>query len=339
LKRNLATAIKILFFLSIGAFFIWIFLRKLTPDQKQEIWQSFINANYAWLLLSIALGVLSHIIRAYRWNSLLEPMGYHPKVKNTFFAVMVGYLANTAVPRLGEVTRCGVLSKYENVPVNKSFGTVLVERSIDLITFVLLFFINFFLFYDKLRIYVDEKILAPLTDKFNLSDKSYVYLLIIAALLVISGLLFFLLRSRIRHFKLYQKIKILLLGFWQGLWAVTKIKRPMVFVLQSLMIWFLYYLMIFVCFFSLPQTSHLGLEVAFSLLIFGSIGIMLVQGGVGIYPAIIAETLVLYNISPVHGYALGWLGWTAQTLMIVITGLVSLLLLPLFNKSKDHAKS
>ncbi|NCU32837.1 MAG: flippase-like domain-containing protein, partial [Candidatus Moranbacteria bacterium] len=244
-----------------------------------------------------------------------------------------------AVPRLGEVTRCGVLSKYENVPVNKSFGTVLVERSIDLITFVLLFFINFFLFYDKLRIYVDEKILAPLTDKFNLSDKSYVYLLMIAALLVISGLLFFLLRSRIRHLKLYQKIKILLLGFWQGLWAVTKIKRPMVFVLQSLMIWFLYYLMIYVCFFSLPQTSHLGLEVAFSLLIFGSIGIMLVQGGIGIYPAIIAETLVLYNISPVHGYALGWLGWTAQTLMIVITGLVSLLLLPLFNKSKDHAES
>jgi glycosyltransferase 2 family protein len=339
LKRNITTAFKILFFLAIGVFFIWIFLRQLTPEQKQEIWQSFFNANYAWLLLSIALGVLSHIIRAYRWNSLLEPMGYHPKVKNTFFAVMVGYLANTAVPRLGEVTRCGVLSKYENVPVNKSFGTVLVERSIDLITFVLLFFINFFLFYDKLRIYVDEKILAPLTDKFNLSDKSYVYLLIIAALLVISGLLFFLLRSRIRHFKLYQKIKILLLGFWQGLWAVTKIKRPMVFVLQSLMIWFLYYLMIFVCFFSLPQTSHLGLEVAFSLLIFGSIGIMLVQGGVGIYPAIIAETLVLYNISPVHGYALGWLGWTAQTLMIVITGLVSLLLLPLFNKSKDHAKS
>ncbi len=339
MKRNITTAFKILFFLAIGVFFIWIFLRQLTPEQKQEIWQSFFNANYAWLLLSIALGVLSHIIRAYRWNSLLEPMGYHPKVKNTFFAVMVGYLANTAVPRLGEVTRCGVLSKYENVPVNKSFGTVLVERSIDLITFVLLFFINFFLFYDKLRIYVDEKILAPLTDKFNLNDKSYVYLLMIAALLVISGLLFFLLRSRIRHFKLYQKIKILLLGFWQGLWAVTKIKRPMVFVLQSLMIWFLYYLMIYVCFFSLPQTSHLGLEVAFSLLIFGSIGIMLVQGGIGIYPAIIAETLVLYNISPVHGYALGWLGWTAQTLMIVITGLVSLLLLPLFNKSKDHAES
>lgn len=337
MKRNLASALKILFFLAIGIFFIWIFLRKLTPDQKQEIWNAFITANYAWLVLSILLGIISHIIRAYRWNSLLEPMGYRPKVTNTFFAVMVGYLANTALPRLGEVTRCGVLNKYEKVPVGKSLGTVLIERSIDLLTFVILFFVNLFLFYDKLSLYVDQKVFGPLSEKFNFMEgaSSGFYLLVLLVLLFILLLVFF--RKYFRHYKLYQKLKELAKGFWHGLWAVTKIRRPVVFILQSVMIWLLYYLMIYVCFFAMPQTSHLGFEVAFSLLIFGSIGIMLVQGGIGIYPAIIAETLLLYNVSTTYGYALGWLGWTAQTLMIVIAGLVSLILLPILNKTKQHA--
>jgi glycosyltransferase 2 family protein len=337
LKRNLASALKILFFLAIGVFFIWIFLRKLTPDQKQEIWNAFITANYAWLVLSIFLGIVSHIIRAYRWNSLLQPMGYRPEIKNTFFAVMIGYLANTALPRLGEVTRCGVLNKYENVPVSKSFGTVLVERSIDLLTFVMLFFVNLFLFYDKLSLYVDEKVYQPLIEKFSFLDDSSAKFYPLVLLVLLFIILFVVFRKYFRHFRLYQKLKELAKGFWHGLWAVTKIKRPFVFIFQSVMIWLLYYLMIYVCFFAMPQTSHLGLEVAFSLLIFGSIGIMLVQGGIGIYPAIIAETLVLYDVSTTYGYALGWLGWTAQTLMIVITGLVSLILLPVFNKTKKHA--
>ncbi|MBE0638659.1 MAG: flippase-like domain-containing protein [Bacteroidales bacterium] len=339
MKRNIASALKILFFLAIGIFFIWIFLRKLTPDQKHEIWVSFIHANYFWLLLSIVLGVISHIIRSYRWNSLLEPMGYHPKIKNTFFAVMVGYLANTALPRLGEVTRCGVLNKYENIPMSKSFGTVLVERSLDLAVFVLLFFINLFIFSDKLSLYVDEKVYAPLSEKINFDDGSRYLLYIIGASFLMLILAFIFLRKRISHYRFYQKIKELVTGFWHGLWAVTRIKRPFLFIFQTIMIWFLYYLMIYVCFFTMPQTSHLGLETALSLLIFGSIGIMLVQGGIGIYPAIIAETLILYNIPTTYGYALGWLGWTAQTLMIVITGLISLILLPVFNKTKDHAKT
>jgi len=339
LKRNIVSALKILFFLAIGIFFIWIFLRKLTPDQKHEIWVSFISANYFWLVLSIMLGVLSHVIRAYRWNSLLEPMGYKPKIKNTFFAVMVGYLANTALPRLGEVTRCGVLNKYENIPMSKSFGTVLVERSLDLVVFVLLFFFNLFLFYDKLNIYVDEKIYQPLSEKFDIESSSVLLLYLAGAIVLLVFLAFVLLRKRFRHYKIYQKMKELLMGFWHGLWAVTHIKRPFLFVFQTIMIWFLYYLMIYVCFFAMPQTSHLGMDAALSLLIFGSIGIMVVQGGIGIYPAIIAETLILYNIPTTYGYALGWLGWTAQTLMIVVTGFISLILLPIFNKKKAYAET
>jgi len=338
LKKNIVSVIKILFFLAIGTFFIWLFLRQLTPGQKREIWDLFITANYSWIILSIFIGILSHVVRAYRWRMLLEPLGYRPKISNTFFAVMIGYLANMALPRLGEVTRCGVLNKYEKIPINKAIGTVIVERSIDLVTFIILFFINFFIFFDKLNLYVDEKVYKPLMEKLNISDETTFYLYILIGIFVVFAGLFFLIRKRISHLKIYKKVKELLLGLWNGLWSVTKIKKPFLFVFQSVLIWALYYLMVYVCFFSLSETSHLGFDAALSLLIFGSIGIMLVQGGIGIYPAIIAETLVLYNITNIFGYALGWLTWTAQTLMIVVAGTVSLILLPIYNKRK-HEKT
>jgi len=336
LKRRIFSALKILFFLSIGVFFIWIFVRKLTPDQKQEIWASFISANYFWIIVSIILGILSHLIRSLRWNMLLEPMGYKPKLKNTFSAVMIGYLTNTAIPRLGEVTRCGILSKYEKIPLSKSFGTVIVERSLDLVVFAVLFFFNLIMFYDKLGRYVEDRILIPMRNKFDIENNILVIVLISCIVLFI---LFFIFRKRIQHLKIYHKSKEIIHGFWHGLWVVTKIERPFTFILYTLLIWFLYYMMIYVCFFTMPQTNHLGFDVALSLLMFGSIGIIVVQGGIGIYPAIIAETLILYDVPTTYGYTLGWLGWTAQTLMIVITGLVCLVLLPLINKSKEYEKA
>jgi len=334
LKKNLSSVFKILFFLAIGIFFIWLFLRQLSPDQKREIWQSFITANYTWVFLSIIIGILSHIVRAYRWRILMEPMGYHPKISNTFFAVMIGYLANMALPRLGEVTRCGVLNKYEKIPINNAIGTVIVERSIDMLVFILLFIVNLFIFFDELNHYVESKVYQPLMEKFNISNETYFYLYFLIILFVIAIGIFFLVRKKIRHLKAYQKIKEIVLGFWNGLWSVTKIKKPILFVFQSLLIWVLYYAMIYVCVFSLPETSHLGADAVLSMLIFGSIGIIVVQGGIGIYPAIIAETLVLYGITNTYGYALGWLTWTAQTLMIIVAGVLSLILLPVYNKKK-----
>ena len=337
-KKNIFSVLKILFFLAIGVFFIWIFLRKLTPVQKQEIWQSFGYANYYWVALSIVIGILSHVVRAIRWKSLIEPMGYTPGNVNTFLAVMIGYLANMALPRLGEVTRCGVLNKYEKIPMNKSIGTVIVERSIDMLVFIILFFVNLFLFFNKLGRYVEEKVYGPLSEKLNISEETSLLLwLLLAAFIILIGV-FIIFRHKISHLKIYQKARELLVGFWHGLGAFTKIKNPITFIFQSLLIWVLYFLMVYVCFFSLPETSHLGVGAGLSVLIFGSIGIMIVQGGIGIYPAIVAETLVLYQIANTTGYAIGWITWSAQTLMIVIAGTASLILLPIINK-KPHAKA
>jgi uncharacterized protein (TIRG00374 family) len=335
LKKNIISLLKIIFFLAIGVFFIWIFLSKLTPDQKTEIWQSFVYADYTWVVFSIIIGICSHIVRALRWNILIETLGYKPKISNTFFAVMIGYLANMALPRLGEVTRCGVLAKYEKVPFNKSFGTVIVERSVDMVVFFALFFLNLIIFFDKINLYVQEKVYGPLGKKFDISEKIGLYLLVFVLAIALVVGLFFILRKRLKKLHFYQKIADLLVGLWHGLWSVSKIKKPWTFVFQSILIWVLYYLMVYLCFFSLPETAHLGWDAALSLLIFGSIGIMVVQGGIGIYPVIIAETLVIYQVASTTGYALGWLIWTAQTLMILIAGVLSLILLPVLNKLKN----
>ncbi len=292
-------------------------------------------ADYSWLVFSVVLGILSHVIRALRWKILLEPMGHHPKNSNTFYAVMIGYLANLALPRLGEVTRCGVLNRYEKIPINQSIATVIVERSVDMVLFLLLFIINLVIFFDQLNHYVQDKVFKPLGEKFAFFDQN-IFLIIIISCIGAAGFISFLFfRKKFSHLSVYQKSKNLVFGFWKGLLSITKIKKPYTFVFQSLAIWVLYYLMIYVCFFSLPTTSHLGFDACLSMLIFGSIGIMVVQGGIGIYPAIIAETLVLYGISNTTGYALGWLTWSAQTVMIIIAGIVSLILLPILNKKKN----
>ena len=140
-NNRVATFIKFLLFLGLGIVIIWLSLHGLTPDEKTQILHSFRIADYNWVILTISMGIFSHFLRALRWKLFFEPMGYNPSLKNTFFAVMVGYFANMAFPRLGEVTRCGILTRYEKIPFNKSFGTVITERTIDMIIFILLFII------------------------------------------------------------------------------------------------------------------------------------------------------------------------------------------------------
>ena len=333
MKNKILAIARFTLFFGIGIFFIWLFLRNLSSDQKSEILNSFGGANYWWIGLAILLGVFSHYMRALRWKMLIEPMGYKPSNRNTFFAVMIGYLANLALPRLGEVSRCTVLTRYENVPFNKSFGTVITERVLDLMVFVFLFFLNLALQFSRLSAYINERIYKPLEAKLHLSTHLSGSLSI---LILGTGILFFVLflvfRKRLAKNKLYQKVVGLLMGFLEGMKSLVKVKNMWLFIFYTVIIWTLYLFMAYFVYFSLPETAKLGLDAGLASLVFGTIGIMLVQGGIGIYPAIVAETLVLYAVDPTKGYALGWLIWTSQTLTIILLGALSLILLPIFNK-------
>ena len=311
-------------------------MRNLTPEQISEIFFSFKVAKYSWLFLAFGMGILSHIFRTLRWKILMEPMGYHPSTKNVFMAVMIGYLANLAVPRLGEVSRCGILTRYEKIPFNKSFGTVITERVIDMLTFVLIFFLMIFTQSSRIQSYIEQKVYAPLENKLNFELIGQHYLLYVILGFAIAGIFaIILVHRRFKHSKIYLKFYNLFLGLLEGMKSLTRIKKPFMFVAYTIGIWVMYLLMAYVVFFSLPETSMLRLDAGLAVLIFGSVGIMLVQGGIGIYPAIVAETLFLWDIPETKGYAMGWLIWASQTLMILIAGIFSLILLPVLNKSKD----
>jgi len=333
-KAGLFTILKFVFFLGLGILFIWLSIKDLTAEERQEIIKAFHTANYNWVILGMVFGIFSHIFRALRWMMFMEPMGYKPRLRNSFYAVMIGYMANLAFPRLGEVTRCGILAKYEKIPFNKTLGTVITERAIDMVIFFLLFILMITTQIGTISDYMDETIYPKLLEKFGALHYSRLFWITFGSLIILLGVLFFLFRHRLRKFKLYQQIKNLVIGFWEGLKSLSKIRRPWLFIFYSLSIWALYFLMLYVCFFCFPETSHLSFGAGLSALVLGTIGILITPGGIGLYPALIEETMRLYGVALVTGLALGWIVWATQTLMILILGGASLLLLS-FNKTHN----
>jgi len=333
-KAGFLTIVKFVFFFGLGIFIIWLSIKDLTDTERTEILKAFESADYNWVILSLFLGILSHLFRALRWMMFMEPMGYNARLKNSFYAVMIGYLANLAFPRLGEVTRCGIISRYENIPFNKTLGTVITERAIDMVIFVCFFILMIVTQIGTINEYLDETIYPKLLGKFGAFHYSRIFWLSAGGLAILLMIIFLMLRKHLRKFKLYQQIKSLVLGFWEGLKSLGQVKRAWLFIVYSLLIWIMYYLMLYVCFFCFPDTSHLSLGAGLSALVLGSIGIMITPGGIGLYPALIQETLKLYGISIVTGLALGWIAWTTQTLMIIVLGGLSLVLLS-FNKRRN----
>jgi len=332
--KKLITVLKFSFFLGLGLLIIWLSLKNLTGEERAQILHSFKTANYSWVVLAIILGICSHFLRAARWVLFFEPMGFRPKLSTTFYAVMVGYFANMAFPRLGEVTRCGIMSRYEKVPFQKALGTVVTERAIDMLIFFLLFLLMFFTQLGTIKEYLDQNIYPQLVAKFGTLHYSRMIFLFLGGLLVFMTGLWFAVRKKLVASKTYRKFRNLVIGFWEGLKSLSQVKKPGLFVMYSILIWVLYFFMLYVIFFCFAETSGLSLGAGLSSLVLGSVGIMITPGGIGLYPAIVQETLLLYGITKPTGLALGWIAWSAQTLMILVIGGASLLLLS-FKRSED----
>lgn len=323
----LKKSLHVLFAIAIGAGIIWLSIRKLSFEDKNEILASFQQANYWWVALSLLVAFISNISRTIRWQMLLKPMGYRSKFSNVMMSILVAYFANLGLPRLGEVVRCGLLRTHEKIPFEKSLGTVITERFLDLIVFASLFILNFFLQFNKIHTYVEQEIF----NKFNFSLSET--LLVLGGLFIISIILLNLFRRKIAQLAIYQKIKHLIEGFWAGINSITKVEKPLLFIFHSLFIWFCYWLMAYLVFQSLPITQNLGALASLTALAIGTIGMIVVQGGLGIYPLLIAGSLVAYKVSYPLGYAMGWLMWGSQTVGIITAGVIALILIPLLNKN------
>lgn len=316
MKSKLRNILQTLFFTALGFAFIWWFWTKLETGEKTQIWDSLKQTNYLWFILAIAISLLSHYVRALRWRLMSETFSCKVSRTNSFLAVMSGYLTNLAVPRLGEVVRCTMLKQSDNIPIEKSLGTIVTERIIDMILFALLLLTTIVIQKDLLFNYIEKN--------FNLNIDNLFQLFIIGVVvLVIVVALFLAFKRKIQYNKTYNKTKDLIKGFLEGIKSIFKLKNPWLFIFYSILIWALWIFGTFICFQCLNQTDILNPIQALVTTVLGAFGPMITPGGIGLQPAIFAQVLETYTIAKPIGYVCGWLNWLSSQVGTIVVGLIA----------------
>lgn len=291
----------------------------------EEFLEKVTEVNYWWVVLSIILSLLSHWLRAYRWNLMLAPLGYQNLSNGrTFLAVMSGYLANLAFPRLGEVTRCGVMKRNEKIPMSISFGTVITERVLDFLILLSLIVLDFFV---EFELVYDFFISSVGWD--TQTDHTTNIVIIISSLILIGiGGIMILKRILEHEFEnvLLQKAHRILTDIVNGLMSIRKVKNILGFVLSTVGIWVFYYLMSYVIFFSITETASLGFGAGLSILAAAGVAMaMPVQGGIGAYHTLVSGVLIIYGIEATSGLFFATLLHTSQLMSILFFGGLSAL--------------
>lgn len=329
MKGRVADILKVVIPLGIGVYVAWYQFDKLNDEQLAAIMSSFRSADYVWVGLSIVLGILSHWSRAYRWRYLLAPMNITVRFVNSFLAVLIGYVANIILPRFGEVWRCVLVSRFEKQPFEKLFGSVVAERIADVIVvsgvMAVTVALQLALLGDRLKELMGDRLDPEALPALVLK------LATVAVLGLLAALVFWRLLKR-STFPLFVKLRGLIAGLSEGVTSILRMERKWSFVAHTLFIWSMYLGMFWLPFLSLPETAHVPLGGMLASFVMGSLSIALVQGGIGVYPIAVAETLRLYDVPYESGLALGWIIWSAQTGMIVIFGIGSMVVMPLINR-------
>ena len=307
--------------IAFGLFLIWYSYSSTTPEDREQIIHYISNASPFWVTISVIIGILSHISRAIRWNYLLEPMGYRPKIINNIFIVLISYFANLGIPRSGEILRATALTTYENVPFEKGFGTIVTERVVDLLMLLLVILVTLALQTDIILAFLEEKG-VNLIGAFGLLFVGIVGLFISTWLIRKSNSTF------------ANKIKTFLNGLLDGVLSVFKMKHKWPFILHTLFIWAAYIGMFWVIKYTVSETIPLSMSELLVAFVAGAFAMSTTNGGIGLYPIAVSAALGIFEISSVSGDAFGWIMWIAQTLMVVVFGTISFIVLPLLNRNR-----
>jgi len=321
LKNPIAKFLKIAIPLGLGVFLIWYSYSQFSPEQLDEISFYFKKADYGFVFLAVTFSVLSHLSRSYRWRFMMDPLGYKPTLANSFMSVCIAYLMNMFIPKSGEVTRGIVLDKYENIPFEKGFGTIITERAVDLLFLLAFTFIAFALEYDVLYSY--------LTDIIKPSK-----LLLALGAMTLLGLLF-LVFLKFSKSKFRQKLLKFTLGLKEGVFSIAKMKKKGPFILHTFIIWGLYLLSFYTATQALDETSAIGVGTLIITFVVGSFSFAFTNSGFGIYPFFVAGILAILGIPETVGTAFGWIVWTSNIASIVFFGVLSFLILPFYNRGRS----
>ena len=311
--------VKTIIPLLIGILFIYLSIKNTSEQDRSAIYNSIKDAQYGYIFLSLILGLLSHLSRAYRWNFMLNPLGYKPRLINNVLAIFITYIANLGVPRSGEFFRATVVQTYEKIPFEKSFGTIIAERTVDL--FMLLITIGLALLLESDLIYsmLEERSVNPWT-------------ILLIAFLVTSFIYVAFVQLKKNNHPFAQKILVLLKGLSEGFLTLVRMEKKWAYLFHTIFIWTMYIAMFYIIKLSLPETQSLGFEAILIGFIVGALAISATNGGIGIYPFSVSLVLISYGISKESSLAFGWIMWTAQTIMVLFFGSLSFFLLPIVNR-------
>ncbi|MFN5417455.1 MAG: lysylphosphatidylglycerol synthase transmembrane domain-containing protein [Flavobacteriia bacterium] len=334
MKKLIGNSLKIILPFAFGFFLIWYFFHSMSEESLNYFYKAIEKANYFWIILALLLSFIAYLSRAYRWKYTLETLGHQPSFWNRYHAMMIGYLVNMTIPRAGEASRAAMLYRSDKIPFAQAFGTIIAERAVDFFMLIIVSLITMFVAYDDFF-----EIFKQINTKFSgntTENARNVKFWILTILILAFGLFVFALMVLP---KLRNKISTFILNVFKGAFSIFKCKNPFLFLSHTIFIWVLYIVYFGIAFLSMEETSHFPLEGILMGFIAGALGISFTNGGIGTFPLLVGLVVVFYlnDTNPnaqAIGNALGMLIWISQTLLLIILGLISLILLPK-NYSKE----
>lgn len=300
---------------------VWYLYNSTTAEQRTEILDYIKEADPLYIGISIAIGILSHVSRAIRWNYLLQPLGYKPRTINNVLIILTAYLTNLGIPRSGEFLRATALATYEDVPFEKGFGTIVTERLVDVLMLLLIILVALFLQTDLIVGFIRDTGIGLFG--------GMIFLLISILGLIIAVRLIKKSKSGI-----VIKIRGFLKNLLDGVLSIFKMEHKWPFILHTILIWSCYVAMFWVIKYTVLETANLSLGALLVAFVGGAIAMTTTNGGFIAYPAFVSKSLEIFGVSIVSGNAFGWIMWISQTLMVVFFGAISFLLLPLLNRNR-----
>jgi uncharacterized protein (TIRG00374 family) len=332
MNKKLLSILQYVLFLGLSVFLVWWSIRGITDKGWEDIKNAFRNANYLLIIPVMITLLLSHYSRALRWKILMEPLGYKPRVFNTYMAVLIGYMANLAIPRLGEVLKCTILARYEKVPADKLVGTIVAERAFDVLCLALVIIITIITQADVIGGYISEELNKIVQTKTGAFSATRIFILL--AVMAIAILAVVIVFKKFSHSNFIKKIKTIFEGIWHGITSVRYLKNKGWFVFHTIFIWSMYLLSVQIGFWAMKETAVYSIPQALSVLTMGSLAMIVPTpgAGLGVYALFVQNTMLAYGLKDTLGFAFGQLMWSVQFFFALISGSIALSLLPYFNK-------
>lgn len=320
MKPRISKWLSILLPVLLGIYLIYYSYNQFTPEQITEIKGYFKNADYTYIFIAAVIAVSGNISRAYRWKFSLEQMGYTSSFLNNFMAVNISYLLNLTVPRSGEISRAVIVKKYNGIPFDKGFGSIVAERLVDMIVLLFFMLLAVFMQFNIAKAFILDKL--PLKKLLILSGIGLTIFVVLILVYIYS------------KSKLILNLKEKISGLKEGFFSLIHMEKKGYYFFHTAYIWLSYIAMFYVTIFVFPETSNLSIGAVVTSFVVGSIAIAFTNSGFGSYPFLISKILLFYSISETVGNAFGWIVWTSQMLVLVSLGIISFLFLPVFNRNK-----